>query len=153
MNANYLELINVTKKYGKFVALNNINLSLQPGHIVGLLGPNGSGKTTMLKTIMRIIRQQSGDIKICGNTSTYETRKFFGLGFDDEDYIFLNEQYNDWKNRAGIESKAQEEIIKNICFTQLQIQKAMKVGGNTKDLNATLQNLLNTGNLSPKQKL
>ena len=90
--------------------------------------------------------------KIASSQVTYETRKFFGLGFDDEDYIFLNEQYNDWRNRAGIESKAQEEIIKNICFTQLQIQKTMKVGGNTKDLNATLQNLLNTGNLSPKQK-
>lgn len=94
MNANYLELINVTKKYGKFVALNNINLSLQPGHIVGLLGPNGSGKTTMLKTIMRIIRQQSGDIKICGNTSTYETRKFISF-MPDREFLYKTMKVKD----------------------------------------------------------
>lgn len=86
------------------------------------------------------------------NEVTYEIRKFFGLGFEDEDYVFLNEQYNDWKTRSGIESKAQEEIIKNICFTQLQIYKALKTGSSTKDLNNTLQNLITLGNLSPKQK-
>ena len=57
MNNNYIELTNVTKLYGRFAALNNVNLVLQPGHIVGLLGPNGSGKTTMLKTLMKIIRK------------------------------------------------------------------------------------------------
>ncbi len=56
MNCNYVEMLNVIKKYGNFTALNNVNLSLSPGKIIGLLGPNGSGKTTFLKTIMRIIR-------------------------------------------------------------------------------------------------
>ena len=39
----------LTKKYGNKVALNHVDLSLESGRIVGLLGPNGSGKTTMLK--------------------------------------------------------------------------------------------------------
>ena len=39
----------LTKRYGNKVALNHVDLSLESGRIVGLLGPNGSGKTTMLK--------------------------------------------------------------------------------------------------------
>ena len=46
---NVLEYKGVTKKYGAKVALDNIDLALPKGSIVGLLGPNGSGKTTMLK--------------------------------------------------------------------------------------------------------
>lgn len=79
MNANYIELVNVTKQYGHFTALNNVNLALQPGKIIGLLGPNGSGKTTLLKTLMRIIRQQYGVVKICGYDACYETRKFISF--------------------------------------------------------------------------
>ena len=41
-----LKIDNVTKKYGRFKALDNVTLTLQSGKIVGLLGPNGSGKTT-----------------------------------------------------------------------------------------------------------
>ena len=67
LNDIVLELANVTKTYGNVVALNQVNLALKKGSIVGLLGPNGSGKTTMLKLFMRIIRPQLGNIKICGN--------------------------------------------------------------------------------------
>ena len=83
---------------------------------------------------------------------TYEIRKFFGLGFKDDEYEYLYEQYQDWKDRAEINGKTQEELIKRICFKQLEIYKATMNGGNTKDLDATLQNLLTTANLTPKQK-
>ena len=46
-----LEVNNLTKRYGKFVALDGVNLSLGEGKIVGLLGPNGSGKSTLMKCI------------------------------------------------------------------------------------------------------
>ena len=75
MNQNYIELTNVTKRYGRNEALSNVSLALTPGKIVGLLGPNGSGKTTLFKTIMRIIRQQQGMIKVLGTEASYETRK------------------------------------------------------------------------------
>ena len=48
MSGNLLELSNITKSYGSKVALNNVNLSLEPGKIVGILGPNGSGKKNFL---------------------------------------------------------------------------------------------------------
>lgn len=71
---NVLVLKNVTKSYGKKVALNNLNINIGTGKIIGLLGPNGSGKTTFIKTIMRIIRHQMGEIYVCGQPVSFTTR-------------------------------------------------------------------------------
>lgn len=87
MNDVVLELMNVTKTYGNIVALNAVNLSLKKGSIVGLLGPNGSGKTTMLKLFMRIIRPQMGNIRICGVDIDYETRKYISF-MPDREYLY-----------------------------------------------------------------
>ena len=77
--------------------------------------------------------------------------KFFGSGFSDEDYLFLQEQYADWTTRHECETKAQEEVFKRICFTQLELLKATRAKDDTKDLNATFQKLLDTAKLQPKQ--
>ena len=77
--------------------------------------------------------------------------KFFGSGFSDDDYIYLYEQYTDWTTRHECETKAQEEIFKQICFTQLELLKAARAKQDTKDLTATFQKLLDTAKLQPKQ--
>lgn len=82
---------------------------------------------------------------------THKVRKFFGEGFDERDYEFLWEQYLDWTERNEVEGKSQEELVKRLCFKQLEIYKATRTGANTKDLDASFQNLLNSANLSPKQ--
>lgn len=81
----------------------------------------------------------------------HNVRKFFGTGFSEDDYIFLWEQYLDWTDRNEVEGKSQEELVKRLCFKQLEIYKATKAGNNTKDLDASFQSLLNSANLSPKQ--
>ena len=48
---NLVEIVNLTKKYGANVAVNNLTVSLPKGKIIGLLGPNGSGKTTLIKML------------------------------------------------------------------------------------------------------
>ena len=80
-----------------------------------------------------------------------ETIKFFGTGFTDEDYEFLKEQYDDWVARHECKTKAQEEVFKRICFKQLEILKATRRGEDTKNLDATFQNYLDTAKLQPKQ--
>lgn len=80
-----------------------------------------------------------------------KTIKFFGAGFTDEDYEFLKEQYDDWTARHECNTKAQEEVFKRICFKQLEILKATRKGEETKNLDATFQNLLDTAKLQPKQ--
>lgn len=59
-----IELKNVTKIYGKETVLDNLNLKFEQGKIIGLLGPNGSGKTTILKLINDFIYPNSGEVLI-----------------------------------------------------------------------------------------
>lgn len=86
---------------------------------------------------------QSEDIKAA--------MKFFGSGFSDDDYIFLHEQYTDWTTRHECETKSQEEVFKQICFTQLELLKATRAKQDTKDLNATFLKQLEAAKLQPKQ--
>tara|TARA_B100001142_G_scaffold62292_1_gene61434 strand:+ start:57 stop:758 length:702 start_codon:yes stop_codon:yes gene_type:complete len=67
----YLEIKNVSKRYGNQQALIDVSFSLKKGDIVGFLGPNGAGKTTLMKIITSILKQDSGVITINGyNTQT-----------------------------------------------------------------------------------
>lgn len=95
---------------------------------------------------MSVLARLSGEI-----TVDKKTVQFFGDGFADEDYKFLQEQYSDWTARHECQTKAQEEIFKRICFKQLEILKATRRGEDTKNLDATFQNLLDTAKLQPKQ--
>lgn len=60
--SNLLEVKNVIKKYGDYVALNQVSLSIPKGSIYGLLGPNGAGKTSLIRIINQITMPDSGDI-------------------------------------------------------------------------------------------
>lgn len=82
---------------------------------------------------------------------TKDIINFFGLGFSDEDYLFLKNEYDDWTSRHECKTKAQEEIIKDICFNRLQNLKALRHGLDTKDITASFQKLLDAGKLQPKQ--
>jgi len=65
---NILELRNLEVCYGKLRALNGINLEIREGEIVALLGANGAGKTTALRTISGLLAPTSGDILYCGKS-------------------------------------------------------------------------------------
>ena len=56
----------LTKSYGKAEALRDVNLTIEPGHIIGLLGPNGSGKTTLIKLLNGLLQPTEGEILING---------------------------------------------------------------------------------------
>jgi len=61
-----LEVRNVTKLYKNGRGAEDISFTLAPGEVLGLLGPNGSGKTTVMKAIAGLVRPQSGSVHICG---------------------------------------------------------------------------------------
>ncbi len=61
-----LELNNVTKSFGKLVALERVNLAVEEGEVLGIVGPNGSGKTTMINVISGYFRPSSGEILFDG---------------------------------------------------------------------------------------
>jgi ABC-2 type transport system ATP-binding protein len=64
---NEIEIGNLTKAYGKVVALNNVSLEVGAGEILGLLGPNGAGKSTLMKIVVGILRPTSGYVKVGGS--------------------------------------------------------------------------------------
>ncbi|MDA9669062.1 ATP-binding cassette domain-containing protein [bacterium] len=77
----YLEIKNVSKRYGDQQALIDVSFSLKKGDIVGFLGPNGAGKTTLMKIITSILKQDSGVITINGyntQTNTISTKRQIG---------------------------------------------------------------------------
>ena len=69
-----LECRALTKCFGPVPALNGINLTIEPGHIVGLLGPNGSGKTTLIKLANGLLTPTYGEILICGMHPGVQTK-------------------------------------------------------------------------------
>jgi ABC-2 type transport system ATP-binding protein len=61
-----IEIAQLTKKYGHFTAVDNIDLVIPRGELFGFLGPNGAGKTTTMRMTAGILRPTSGSIRICG---------------------------------------------------------------------------------------
>ena len=61
-----LELKNVTKKFGDFTALDNLNLSVPQGAVYGLVGPNGAGKSTAIRHMLGVYRPDSGSVTLEG---------------------------------------------------------------------------------------
>ena len=62
------------KYYGSVKALDNVDLHLEEGRIIGLLGPNGSGKTTLIKLASRLLVPTEGEVTICGEKPSPETK-------------------------------------------------------------------------------
>jgi ABC-2 type transport system ATP-binding protein len=61
-----IELINISKSYGKKRAVEDLSLTVKGGELFGFLGPNGAGKTTTIKIMTGLLRAESGQAKICG---------------------------------------------------------------------------------------
>ncbi len=86
-----LEFKNITKKYDNKTALDDITLSIPRGSIVGLLGPNGSGKTTMLKLATGLLQPTKGEVFACGLKPGAESKDLVAY---QSDKVYLN----DWMN-------------------------------------------------------
>ena len=120
-----LKIDNVTKKYGRFKALDNVTLTLQSGKIVGLLGPNGSGKTTLIKIINGLLKDYQGNILVDGNPIGVESRKIISY-LPDENY------FQDWmyiKDVLNIFSDLYQDFQKDNC---LELMKRFNLEPNMK---------------------
>ena len=85
-----IELKSLTKKYGDYTAVDDLNLSVQKGEIFGFIGPNGAGKTTTIKMIGGILAPSAGTVKITGIDIQQEPEKAKGkIGFiPDRPYLY-----------------------------------------------------------------
>ena len=65
---SFLEIDSVTKRYGDFVALNDVSFGVKKGEIFGYIGPNGSGKTTTIKILVGLLTDFEGDVRFKGRS-------------------------------------------------------------------------------------
>ncbi len=67
-----IETVNLTKKYGELIALDNLNLTIDEGTCFGFIGPNGAGKTTTIKILATLLKPTWGEARIDGKTVGYQ---------------------------------------------------------------------------------
>ncbi len=90
-----LEIKNLSKNYGNIKAVNDLSLSIEKGCVFGILGPNGSGKTTTLGMILGIIKKDAGDYKWFGDSSNKNHRKKIGAILETPNfYPYMNAENN-----------------------------------------------------------
>lgn len=133
-----LKITNVTKKYHHFKALNNVSMTLASGKIIGLLGPNGLGKTTLIKIINGLLKDYEGEVLVDGKNVGIDSRKIISY-LPDENY------FQDWmyiKDVLSIFSDLYEDFDKENCLTlmnRFKLDKGMKIKEMSKGMKEKFQ--------------
>lgn len=126
-----LQIINLTKKFGEQIALNNINLNIEKNEIIGLLGPNGAGKSTLMKSITGVIKIDEGEILFNDKNisdNAIESKK--NIGFLPENNPLYTEMFvkEYLQFVADIHKIGKERIEEVIDLVGLTPEKSKKIG-------------------------
>ena len=128
MSKTLLELKNVNKTFGRRKVIDNISLDVKEGEIYGFLGPNGSGKTTTIKMILRLINSDSGEIKVNG----FDTKKQFEKAMECIGAIVENPDM--YKYMSGIDNLKLHARIRNIDERRIyEVLEMVELKGREKD--------------------
>jgi len=118
-----LSITNLTKKFRRLTAVNNLNLEVKRGQVFGMLGPNGSGKTTTLGMLMSVINPTSGSYSWFGEAPTHHVRKKIGAVLEHPIfYPYLSGQKNLELN-AMIKQCGSENIANVLSLVELADRK------------------------------
>lgn len=93
-----IKIENLVKRYGDLVALDHLNLEIQEGEVFGLLGPNGSGKTTVINCMLELLKYDKGSIRIMGQEmkpDKYDIKQQIGVVMQD---VAVFEQMSVYEN-------------------------------------------------------
>jgi len=120
---NIIEAKNLTKKFGKFTAVDNITFAVPKGSIAAFLGPNGAGKTTTIRMLTTLLAPTSGETLVNGyaNDDVDNVRRSFGIVFQDpsldddltamENLLFHAALYGISKDEARKKSESVLELV------------------------------------------
>src|SRR3954462_6871945 len=106
----------VSKRFGEFVALDGVSVTVEPGSLTALLGPSGSGKSTLLRVIAGLERPDSGTVSIGGVDVTGRAPQDRGIGFVFQHYAAFKHM-TVWDNIAfglSIRKRPKAEISKRV---------------------------------------
>lgn len=121
-----LTVENLSKHYGNIKALNEVSFSVPEGSVFGILGPNGSGKTTTLGTITDILRPTSGSYKLFDELPTAEHRKKIGTLLETPNFYHYLSGRRNLEIVAEIKGKGQNDIDRVLEVVDLSKRKHSK---------------------------
>ncbi|MDX5346246.1 MAG: ABC transporter ATP-binding protein [Hymenobacteraceae bacterium] len=107
-----LDIQQLSKNFGSIKAVDNLTLQVEPGSIYGLLGPNGSGKTTTLGMVLGIINPSSGNFKWFGNELHSSTKRRIGAILETPNFYPYLSAYRNLQVVAEIKHQPKQEIDK-----------------------------------------
>ncbi|KKB54140.1 ABC transporter ATP-binding protein [Parabacteroides gordonii] len=120
MLQHVIELTGLTKKYGGFTAVNDLNLTVEKGDIFGLLGPNGAGKSTTILMMLGLTEPTAGSVMVCGiNSTTHPIEVKRKVGYLPEDVGFYDDM-------TGIENLVYTAQLNGIAKEEA-VQKAVQL--------------------------
>jgi ABC-2 type transport system ATP-binding protein len=105
-----LSISGLTKYYGSIRALNNVSFEVPEGSVFGILGPNGSGKTTMLGIIMDVLKPTSGSFEFFGKKPDENTRKKIGTLLETPNFYHYLSGERNLRINAEIKGRGLNEI-------------------------------------------
>ena len=131
----------LTKAYGKKTALNRVSLEIESGHIIGLLGPNGSGKTTFIKLLNGLLTPTSGELYVKKLPVGIESKKIISY-LPDQTYLNMNNTVKDVLDYFGAfyADFEQERAYKMLESQQIDPKARLKT--NTKGTKEKVQLIL-----------
>lgn len=131
MSDYIIETRNLTKKFGKFLAVNQVNLLVPKGGIYGFLGPNGAGKSTTIRMLLGLIKETKGEVKVFNQSikddriailsrigSMVETPSYYG-------HLTAYENLEVTRKILGAEKKEIERVLEIVKLTEVR-NKAVK---------------------------
>ena len=105
-----LEIRQLTKQFGRRTAVNGLDMEVQPGTVYGLLGPNGSGKTTTLAMLLDIVKPTSGSFSWFGEAPNHESRKRLGAILETPNFYPYLSGYANLEIAASIKGASPKRI-------------------------------------------
>lgn len=144
-----IEIRNLNKKFGKLEVLRDVNLSLESGECVALIGPNGCGKTTLIKSILGMVVPRSGEILFDGVSVKKDFNYRSRIGYMPQigrypENMTIGEVISTVRELRGTEGMPDEELIEAFSLREM-FGKRMRTlsGGTTQKVSAALAFLFN----------
>jgi len=140
---------NINKKFGKLEVLKNITVDFQKGECIALIGPNGCGKTTLIKSILGMVLPDNGEITFNGKSIVKEFQYRENIGYMPQigrypDNMTIGQIVDMIKNIRNTNGQLDEELLKAFQLEKMSAKQMRTLsGGTTQKVSATLAFLFN----------